>query len=82
LAYGFAPKKILRLALCAFDGKYDEATVKGWLRIFIRRFMAQQFKRSCMPDGPKVCDISLSPRGGLQMPSDATARLWLDSIGE
>ena len=82
LAYGFGPKKIIRLALSAFDGKYDEATVKGWLKIFLRRFMTQQFKRSCMPDGPKVCDISLSPRGGLEMPSDATLGSWLNSIGE
>ena len=82
LAYGFGPKKIVRLALAAFDGKYDEPTVKGWLKIFLRRFMTQQFKRSCMPDGPKVCDVSLSPRGGLEMPSDATLGSWLDSIGE
>ena len=81
LAYGFGPKKIIRLALAAFDGKYDEATVTGWMRVFLRRFMTQQFKRSCMPDGPRVCDISLSPRGGLEMPSDATIGLWLDSLG-
>lgn len=80
LAYGFGPKKIVRLALAAFDGKYDEATVKGWLKVFLRRFMTQQFKRSCMPDGPAVCDISLSPRGGLEMPSDATIGLWLNSM--
>jgi NAD+ synthase (glutamine-hydrolysing) len=82
LAYGLCPKKILRLAVCAFDGKYDEPTVKGWLKIFIRRFMTQQFKRSCLPDGPRVCDISLSPRGGLEMPSDAALGLWLRSLGE
>ena len=82
LAYGFGPKKMVRLALCAFDGKYDETTVKGWLKVFLRRFMTQQFKRSCMPDGPRVCDISLSPRGGLEMPSDAVIGSWLDSIGE
>ena len=81
LKYGFAPKKILRLALAAFDGKYDEPTVLGWLKVFIRRFMTQQFKRSCMPDGPRVCDISLSPRGGLEMPSDASLGLWLKSLG-
>ena len=59
-------------------GRYDEATIKKWLTTFVRRFFAQQFKRSCLPDGPKVGSVSLSPRGDWRMPSDAVSDLWLD----
>lgn len=74
---GFSPAKILFLAMHAFDGRYDRATVIKWLRIFFRRFFAQQFKRSALPDGPKVGSVSLSPRGDWRMPSDASAAEWL-----
>lgn len=76
--WGFPPKRIFRLALCAFSGAYDPKTIKKWLVVFYRRFFAQQFKRSCLPDGPKVGSVSLSPRGDWRMPSDAAARLWLE----
>jgi len=74
---GFSPAKILYLAEKAFDGRYDRATMLKWLRTFFRRFFAQQFKRSALPDGPKVGSVSLSPRGDWRMPSDASAALWL-----
>ena len=80
LRYGFGPEKIYRLALCAFDGQFDEQTVKHWLRVFTRRFFTQQFKRSCMPDGVAVCSLSISPRGGLCMPSDAVVSAWMQEI--
>ena len=80
LRFGFGPGKIYRLALAAFDGVYDAATIKKWLSTFFRRFFAQQFKRSCLPDGPKVGTVALSPRGDWRMPSDASARLWLEEI--
>ncbi len=80
--YGAPPDKILFLARKAFDGKYDEKTLKSWLRVFLRRFFGQQFKRSCMPDGPKVGSVSLSPRGDWRMPSDADAAAWLADAGE
>lgn len=70
------PEKIFRTAKCAFEGKYDEATIAKWLNVFVRRFFSQQFKRSCMPDGPKVTEISLSPRGGFAMPSDVAADIF------
>ena len=73
---GFGAGKIYRVACRAFDGMYDCKTVEKWLRIFFRRFFAQQFKRSCMPDGVKICPVSLSPRGGWSMPSDACRTLW------
>lgn len=78
LKYGFTPSKIYFLAKTAFEGDYDDATIKKWLHTFYRRFFTQQFKRSCLPDGPKTCVVGLSPRGEWQMPSDATARLWLE----
>lgn len=78
IKYGFEPKKILRLALAAFSGEYDEGTVRAWLSVFLRRFFSQQFKRSCLPDGPKVLSIGVSPRGDFRMPSDAVGREWLD----
>lgn len=80
LRHGSKPAKILRLAEKAFDGDYDRATLLKWLRNFYRRFFSQQFKRSCMPDGPKVGSVCLSPRGDWRMPSDATAKLWLDEV--
>lgn len=80
LRFGFGPGKIYRLALAAFDGVYDAATIKKWLSTFFRRFFAQQFKRSCLPDVPKVGTVALSPRGDWRMPSDASARLWLEEI--
>ncbi len=77
LRNNFAPKKIYTLAKKAFAGVYDNETLKKWLRNFYRRFFSQQFKRSCMPDGPKVGSVCLSPRGDWRMPSDAKAALWL-----
>ena len=79
---GFTPKKIFRLAEKAFDGVYSAATVKKWLGMFIRRFFAAQFKRSCLPDGPKVGSVALSPRGDWRMPSDACRALWLKEVEE
>ncbi|MDE6857847.1 MAG: NAD(+) synthase, partial [Alistipes sp.] len=78
----FSPAKILFLAEKAFDGKYDTATVRKWLATFLRRFFAQQFKRSAMPDGPKTGSVSLSPRGDWRMPSDASAAEWTDEMKE
>ena len=77
---GFPPDKLLYIACRTFEGKYDKETVKKWLKTFIKRFFAQQFKRSCMPDGVKVGSVALSPRGDWRMPSDAVAKLWLDMI--
>ena len=76
--YGADPRKILALAADAFRGKFDEAEVEKWLRVFLRRFFQQQFKRSCIPDGPKVGTIALSPRGDWRMPSDAIWSEWLE----
>ena len=80
LRFGFSPKKILMLANHAFQGKYDEAVIRKWLQTFCRRFFTQQFKRSCLPDGPKVGSVSLSPRGDWRMPSDASSDLWLKEL--
>ena len=80
LRFGFTPAKIYRIACLAFEGRYDTETIKKWLRTFYRRFFAQQFKRSCLPDGPKVGSIAVSPRGDLRMPSDASAQAWLKEI--
>lgn len=77
LRSGFRPTKIFFLASKAFDGKYDEETIKKWLTTFFSRFFSQQFKRSCMPDGPKIGSVSLSPRGDWRMPSDASSAIWL-----
>ena len=76
----FAPRKILDLASRAFDGDYSQAEILKWLKLFYLRFFAQQFKRSCLPDGPKVGSVSLSPRGDWRMPSDASAALWLAEL--
>ncbi|MDD7258230.1 MAG: NAD(+) synthase [Prevotellaceae bacterium] len=78
LRFGFSPRKIFMLAQKAFDGTYDSDAIKKWLTVFVRRFFAQQFKRSCLPDGPKVGSVSLSPRGDWRMPSDASCALWLN----
>lgn len=80
LRWGMSPRKILRLAEHAFARRYDRAAIVHWLRVFCRRFFSQQFKRSCMPDGPKVGSVALSPRGDLRMPSDASARLWMEEL--
>ena len=82
LRSGFTPKKIFAIANSTFDGVYDRATIKKWLTTFTRRFFNQQFKRSCMPDGPKVGSCSLSPRGDWQMPSDASSASWLAECDE
>ncbi|MCH5185274.1 MAG: NAD(+) synthase [Oscillospiraceae bacterium] len=78
--FGFSPSKIFYLAQKAFDGEYDKEFILSWLKVFYRRFFSQQFKRSCIPDGPKVGTVTLSPRGDWRMPSDASAQLWLDEI--
>ena len=82
LRWTFPPKKIFRLAQNAFAGEYDDETILKWLKTFYRRFFMQQFKRSCLPDGPKVGSVAVSPRGDLRMPSDACAKLWLKQIEE
>ena len=86
LRFGYRPAKLFLMATVAFDGHdpsvsaYDHDTIKHWLKTFFRRFFAQQFKRSCLPDGPKVGSVSLSPRGDWRMPSDASCSLWLEEI--
>ncbi len=81
LRYGAPPEKILFLARHArFDAPYSEEELRRWLKVFIERFFANQFKRSCLPDGPKVGSISLSPRGDWRMPSDAQAKVWLEWV--
>ena len=80
IKYGAKPTKIRFLASLAFDGKYDEETITKWLKLFLRRFFTQQFKRSCMPDGPKVGTISLSPRADWKMASDADVEIWLEEL--
>lgn len=82
LRFGFAPKKVFRLAKYAFAGEYEDAVILHWLKTFYRRFFSQQFKRSCLPDGPKVGSVGVSPRGDLRMPSDACARMWLAELEE
>ena len=78
--WGFPPRKVLRLTEHAFGRTYDRATILQWEKTFYRRFFAQQFKRSCLPDGPKVGSVTLSPRGDWRMPSDAVASLWLEEL--
>jgi len=80
IKYGAKPTKILHLAAIAFDTKYDEETINKWLKLFLRRFFTQQFKRSCMPDGPKVGTISLSPRADWKMASDVDFEVWLEEL--
>ncbi|MGN1115604.1 MAG: NAD(+) synthase [Candidatus Ornithomonoglobus sp.] len=80
LRYGYRPSKILRLAVKAFEGEYDREFILEWLKTFYRRFFGQQFKRSCMPDAPKVGTVALSPRGDWRMPSDASVNLWKSEL--
>ena len=80
IRWGFPPRKVFRLAEYAFGRAYDRATLLKWLKNFYRRFFSQQFKRSCLPDGPKVGSVALSPRGDWRMPSDAVAALWLEEL--
>ncbi|MBE5894293.1 MAG: NAD(+) synthase [Lachnospiraceae bacterium] len=82
LRVGYSPMKVFRVAVRAFDGIYEEEIIRKWIHIFYRRFFAQQFKRSCLPDGPKVGSVGVSPRGDLCMPTDASARLWLEELEE
>lgn len=77
LRYGASPEKIKYIATSTFKGSFDESEIEKWLNFFIKRFFSQQFKRSCLPDGPKVGTISVSPRGDLRMPSDASSKMWL-----
>lgn len=80
LRFGFTPSKIFRIAKLAFDGVYDDETIFMWEEKFLRRFFMQQFKRSCLPDGPKVGTVTLSPRGDFRMPSDSTSNVWLEDL--
>ena len=80
LRCGFEPLKVYRLAKLSFEGQYEPEVILKWLKIFYRRFFAQQFKRSCLPDGPKVGSVAVSPRGDLRMPSDACGRIWLEQL--
>lgn len=80
LRCSYPPSKVYRIAVQTFKGEYDADVILKWLKTFYRRFFAQQFKRSCLPDGPKVGSVALSPRGDLRMPSDACARIWLDEL--
>lgn len=80
LRFGCRPEKIYRLARNAFVGEYEAEVILHWLKIFYRRFFSQQFKRSCLPDGPKVGSVAVSPRGDLRMPSDASVREWLNAL--
>ena len=80
LRFGFTPGKIYRMACRSFAGDYSPEVIRHWLRTFYRRFFTQQFKRSCLPDGPKVGSVTLSPRGDFRMPSDACCTVWLEEI--
>lgn len=80
LRFGFEPSKVYRLAKHAFQGRYEDQVILKWLKTFYHRFFTQQFKRSCLPDGPKVGSVSVSPRGDLRMPSDASGRLWMKEL--
>ena len=80
LRFGAEPEKIFRIAKYAFAGEYDDKTIYKWLRTFTWRFFAQQFKRSCLPDGPKVGSVAVSPRGDLRMPSDASSHEWMKQL--
>ena len=82
LRFGYEPTKIYRIAAQSFEGQYEKEVILKWLKIFCRRFFTQQFKRSCLPDGPKVGSVSVSPRGDLRMPSDAVSDIWLRQLEE
>jgi NAD+ synthase (glutamine-hydrolysing) len=78
LRFGYSPARIFRMALRAFGEEYPREIILKWMKVFYRRFFSQQFKRSCLPDGPRVGSVAVSPRGDLRMPSDACGRLWLE----
>jgi len=80
MRFGFSPSKLFRIACRALGKTYPREVLLKWLEVFTKRFFAQQYKRSCLPDGPSVGSVGLSPRGGLCMPSDASAALWIDEI--
>ena len=80
LRAGFDPEKIYRLACRTFEGVYSKEIIYKWLRTFCWRFFAQQFKRSCLPDGPKVGSVAVSPRGDLRMSSDSSAAMWMEQL--
>ena len=80
LRYGFSPSKVFRIACLSFADTYPKEVIMKWLKIFYRRFFNQQFKRSCLPDGPKVGTVTLSPRGDWRMPSDASVNMWLKEL--
>ncbi|MCD7807692.1 MAG: NAD(+) synthase [Lachnospiraceae bacterium] len=80
LRYGCSPSKIYRMACLSFEGSYEKETILKWLKVFYQRFFAQHFKRSCLPDGPKVGSVAVSPRGDLRMPTDASAAIWLKEL--
>ena len=82
MRFGYTPGKIMHLAEYAFKGEYDRQTIYKWLRTFYWRFFSQQFKRSCLPDGPKVGSVAVSPRGDLRMPSDAAVALWMEELDQ
>lgn len=82
LRCGYEPEKIYRIALLSFQGQYEKKVILKWLKVFYKSFFLQQFKRSCLPDGPKVGSVALSPRGDLRMPSDASGRIWLKQLEE
>lgn len=82
LRFGVNPKKLFRIAKCAFKGEFEDKEIYKWLRTFVWRFFAQQFKRSCLPDGPKVGSVAVSPRGDLRMPSDASSAVWMKELDE
>ena len=82
LRFGYEPAKIFRLAEMTFEGDYDKETILKWLKTFCRRFFSQQFKRSCLPDGPKIGTVALSPRGDWRMPSDACVAVWMKELDE
>lgn len=80
LRFGFTPRKVYDMAVKAFEEDYEKKDILKWMKVFYKRFFSQQFKRSCLPDGPKIGTVSVSPRGDLRMPSDASARLWLEEL--
>lgn len=82
MRYGEEPEKVYRLAKYAFNGMYSNETILKWLRTFYWRFFSQQFKRSCLPDGPKVGSVAVSPRGDLRMPSDACIHIWKEQLDQ
>ena len=80
ISNGYLPEKIFYIACKTFEGEFSKETILKWLKTFIRRFFSQQFKRSCLPDGVRVGSVAISPRGGLCMPSDASSKIWIDSL--